>query len=89
MHAVIYDVEMKKDWEGDADAELDFVVNMSKETPGFVRGIWLTDGASGLSIQLFDSEETARGVAANASMPPDASVTLRSADVYEVLREAP
>jgi hypothetical protein len=38
---------------------------------------------------LFDSADAARAVVANAFMPPDASVTLRSAELCEVVREAP
>ena len=87
MHAVVFEVDMKQGWEGSAEAELDQLVTMLKSVPGFVRGTWTTDGRRGLSFLLFESQETADGVAANASMPPDASVTLRSVDVYEVTRD--
>ena len=87
MHAVVFQVDMKQGWEGSAEAELDQLVTMLKSVPGFVRGTWTTDGRRGLSLLLFESQETAEGVAANASMPPDASVTLLSADVYEVVRD--
>ncbi len=78
---------MKQGWEGSAEAELDQLVTMLKSVPGFVRGTWTTDGRRGLSFLLFESQETADGLADNASMPPDASVTLRSVDVYEVARD--
>jgi len=87
MHAVVFQVDMKQGWEGNADAELDQLVTMVKSVPGFVRGTWTTDGQRGLSLLLFESEESAAGIAANASMPPDASVTFRSVDVYEVVRD--
>jgi quinol monooxygenase YgiN len=87
MHAVVFQVDMKQGWEGKVEAELDQLVTMVKSVPGFVRGTWTTDGRRGLSFLLFESQETADGVAANASMPPDASVTLLSADVYEVVRD--
>ncbi len=87
MHAVVFQVDMKQGWEGKVEAELDQLVTMLKSVPGFVRGTWTTDGRRGLSFLLFESQETADGVAANASMPPDASVTLLSADVYEVVRD--
>ena len=87
MHAVVFQVDMKPGWEEKGEAELDQLVTMVKSVPGFVRGTWTTDGRRGLSFLLFESQETADGVAANASMPPDASVTLRSADVYEVVRD--
>jgi len=35
----------------------------------------------------FESQESAQGLADNASLPPDASVTFRSVDVYDVVRD--
>ncbi len=87
MHAVVFEVDMKQGWEGSVDAELDQLVTMLKSVPGFIRGTWTTDGRRGLSFLLFESQETAEGLAANASMPPDSSVTFRSVDVYEVVRD--
>jgi hypothetical protein len=78
---------MKEGWEGKVDTELDQLVTMLKSVPGFVRGTWANAGRRGLSFLLFDSQESAQSLADNASMPPDASVTLRSADVYEVARD--
>jgi hypothetical protein len=88
MHAVAFFVDMKEGWQGNAEKELDQVVGMLRSVPGYVRGTWASDETSGISFILFESEEAARGVAANASMPPDASVTVRSAAVYEVARDA-
>jgi quinol monooxygenase YgiN len=87
MHAVVFQVDMKPGWEGNVEAELDQLVTMVKSVPGFVRGTWVNDDRRGLSFLLFESQESAEGIAANASMPPDASVTLRSVDVYEVARD--
>ena len=87
MHAVVFQVDMKQGWEGSAEAELDQLVTMLKSVPGFVRGTWANDDRRGLSFLLFESQESAEGLAANASMPPDASVILRSVDVYEVVRD--
>ena len=87
MHAVVFLVDMKPGWEGTAEAELDQLVTMLKSVPGFIRGTWTTDGRRGLSFLLFESQESAEGLAANASMPPDSGVTLRSVDVYEVVRD--
>lgn len=87
MHAVVFHVDMKTGWEGDAEAELDALVGFVKSVPGFVRGTWTTDGMRGLSFLVFASEEAARAVAANAAVPPDASVTFRSAEVYEIVRD--
>ena len=88
MHAVVFHVDMKEGWEQSAEEELNQLVGFLRAAPGFVRGTWTTDGTRGLSFILFESEEAARGIADNASMPPDAGVTLRSVDVYQVVREA-
>ncbi len=88
MHAVVFEVDMKEAWEGDADRELDQLTTMVKSVPGFVRGTWTTDGRRGLSFIVFESEAAARGLADNASMPPNASATVRSVAVYEIVRQA-
>jgi hypothetical protein len=88
MHAVVFQVDFKENSSGDADTELDQLVGMIKSVPGFVRGTWTTDGKRGLSFIVFNSEEAARAVAANASVPPDAAVAFRSADVYQIVRDA-
>jgi quinol monooxygenase YgiN len=87
VHAVVFQVDMKQGWEGKVEAELDQLVTMVKSVPGFVRGTWANDDRRGLSFLLFESQESAQGLADNAAMPPDASVTLRAADVYEVVRD--
>lgn len=87
MHAVVFQVDVKQDWEGDVDAELDFLETFMKSVPGFVRGTWTSNGKRAVSMILFESEESARGVADNAGMPPDASVTLQSVEVFEVVRD--
>lgn len=87
MYAVVFQVDMKPGWQGDQDQELDVMADAMKSVPGFVRGTWTSDGTHGLSFIVFASEEAARAVAANAAVPPEASVTLRSADVYEIARD--
>ena len=87
MHAVVFQVDMKPGWKGNVEAELDQLVTMVKSVPGFVRGTGANGDRRGLGLLLFGSQESAEGIAATASMPPDASVTLRSVDVYEVARD--
>lgn len=87
MYAVVFQVDVKENWQGDVEAELDQFVGMLKSVPGFVRGTWTTDGRRGLSFIVFDNEQSARAVVANAAVPPDASVAFRSADVYEIVRD--
>lgn len=87
MHAVVFQVDFVPGRESQTTAELDFIASTIQSTPGFIRGTWSNDDSRGLSFLLFESEQAARAVASNASLPPDAAVTLRSVDVYEVARD--
>ncbi|MCU1498190.1 MAG: hypothetical protein JWM47_2143 [Acidimicrobiales bacterium] len=87
MHAVLFHVDKKEGWEGDGEAELDFITKMSSDSPGYVRGIWADNEQHGMSLQLFESEETARQCAEGATIPPEASVIFRSVEVFEVRRD--
>lgn len=88
MHAVVFTVDIKPTATSEQlDAELDHLIGYVSALPGFVRGTWTDDGTTGLSFQLYDDEATARKIAENASMPPDAGVTFRSVAVYEVARD--
>lgn len=87
MHAVVFQIEFKPDWTGDPDRELDQLTAFVQSLPAFVRGTWTSNGTQGLSFILFNDEVTARAFAANAQMPPDASGTLKSVEVYEVARD--
>ena len=88
MHAILFQVDLKQDFDGDPNVELDEIVAMTAAIPGFLRGTWAGDGRRAMSLILVDSEELAKEVAARATVPPGASATLRSVDVYEVMREA-
>lgn len=87
MHAVVFHVDFVPGREQQLDAELDFLSGMMQSTPGFVRGTWMGDSQRGISCILFDSEESARAVAANAAVPPDAAAKLQRVDVYAVARD--
>jgi hypothetical protein len=88
-HAVVYEVEHKQDFQGDTEAELDMLVQMSKETPGFVSGTWISDGTTGYAVLIYESAEAAQVEVDGVTTPPDdASITLRSVKVYEVKRTA-
>jgi hypothetical protein len=87
VHAVVFQVDLVPGREQQREGELDLLTGMLGSTPGFVRGTWLEDGERGLSCLLFDSEPAARAVADSAGMPPDASTTFRSVDVYAVARD--
>ncbi len=88
MHAVVFQVDVKEGRVAGPGPELDEVIASSKAVPGFVRGTWMNDGRRGISVLLLESEDAARQMAADASIPAEAPVTLRSADVYEVVGES-
>lgn len=87
MHAVVFQVDFKENWQGAVDSELDQLVAMMKSVPGIVRGTWATDGKRGISFIVLDNKEAATAVAANASVPADAAAVFRSADVYNIVRD--
>jgi hypothetical protein len=87
MYAVLFQVDIKKDWHGDADAELDELARTTKELPGFVRATWASNDTRGAGFIVVETEDVARGIADNPVIPPEASVTFRSVDVLEVKRD--
>ena len=87
MYAVLFQVDMKQDWQGDVDAELDHLAAQVKSAPGFVRATWASDGTSGMSFIVMKDEESAREMANGGDIPPEASVTFRSVSVYEIARD--
>jgi hypothetical protein len=88
MHAVVFQVDVKDGRAAGESPGFDEVMASTKAVPGFVRGSWMTDGRRALSVVFLDSEAGAREMAADASVPAEAPVTLRSADVYEVIGES-
>jgi hypothetical protein len=92
MHAVIVKVNI-----GDPKAAepglRDQVIPRASSTPGFVSGYWTRsdDGHSGLSMIVFDSEESARSAAERIQGPEAVraeTVTLESVEVREVVGNA-
>lgn len=93
MYAVLVSVDIEPDRAGDAQALLeDFTIPAVRSQDGFVRGLWIRSGdrTSGRGVVLFDTEEhaAAAAVAAAQGPPPGAPVTVRSAEVLEVVGEA-
>lgn len=87
MYAVVYHVDMKPDWTGDVEAELDRVTETTKASPGFVRGSWASDGKTGMSFIVVEDEKSAQAMADNRSIPPEASVEFRSVEILEIARD--
>ena len=93
MHGIVVTVDIESGRSEEAAKLLDeFTIPRAKSLEGFVRGVWLrsSDGSQGRGIILIDSEEHARAGAEviRQGPPPGAPVSLRSADVFEVIREA-
>ena len=66
------------------------VLPRSRQAPGFVTGLWMTDGAGAtLNVLVFDSEDTARAALEPVRKAPRPEpMRIESADVYEVLARA-
>jgi hypothetical protein len=87
MYAVLFQVEMKPNWEGDRDTGLDQLTETVKAVPGFIRGTWASNDKLGCSFIVVENEEAAKAIVGNRTIPPDAPVTFRSADIYEIARD--
>ena len=94
MHGVIVEVRIHSDREEEARQALrEEVVPRAKALPGFAGGTWLRalEGDAGISVLLFESEDAARGAAAeirSQGPPPGAPVTLKAVHACEVLARA-
>jgi hypothetical protein len=88
MHAVVATVKIN-DIDA-ASAELrEQVVPGASAAPGFVAGYWVAlPGDIGASIVVFDTEASAKALAANVTPPPESAVTLQSVEVGEVMGHA-
>ena len=66
------------------------VVPRTRQAPGFVSAVWMTDSVGGtLNVLVFESEEAASAALARVrDAPRPAFMRLESADVYEVLARA-
>jgi hypothetical protein len=90
MHAVIVTVELDEAVAGNAEEMLNQqVIPAVKAAPGFVAGSWLERGdGKGLSVVLFESEETARAAAPPVGLNPSPGVIVGSVDIRAVAASA-
>jgi hypothetical protein len=87
MHAVVVKVKINDSEAADSHLRERVVPGVS-QAPGFVAGYWTRKGDGGLSMIIFDSEETATRASEQVpSMIPDA-VTLEDVEVREVVTQA-
>lgn len=88
MYAVVITVSMNPvNGETNRATLHDYVVPRAKQHAGFVKGTWLGDGATGISVVTYDSQETAEKAAAGVAAPAD-PITIESVQVHEVQAEA-
>ena len=94
MYGVVFDVRVIAGREDEAREMVEAViVPRAKGHPGFVSGQWLRalEGDALRVVHIFDTEEHARATAtkiASEGPPPDAPVTLRGVETFEVIAQA-
>ena len=49
--------------------------------------VWASDGKTGMSFIVVDDEKSARAMAQDRDIPPEASVEFRSVKVLEIARD--
>ena len=87
MHAVVVRVSISE--EGAALAALrDQVVPQVSQAPGFVAGYWTRKDDTGLSMIVFESEDTARAAGERIPGTVPEGVTLQNVEVREVVAHA-
>ena len=91
MHAVVARVTIS-DFESARQNLQEQVVPRVRQAPGFVAGYWTRsgEGADGLSMLLFESEDNARSAADMVREGAEriAAVTLESVEIREVVAHA-
>jgi hypothetical protein len=87
MHAVVVKVAIAERDNAQEHLENQVVPNVS-QAPGFVAGYWTHSGNEGLSMVIFDSEDSARQAADRVPQAMPEFVKLESVDVREVVASA-
>jgi hypothetical protein len=87
MHAVVIRVKIKNEERAQERLESEVVPQVS-QAPGFKTGYWTRNGDTGLSMIIFDSEESARGAADRVPSVVPEDVELQDVEVREVVASA-
>lgn len=88
MHAVVVKVDIEPGRHRESvDALNEHIMPMCKGAPGFVRGTWYGDDKTGVSLMLFESEQSARQTAAQVRSNPEEPAQVTEVQVYEVVGE--
>jgi hypothetical protein len=87
MHAVVVRVTVN-DVESAQERLEQQVVPNAAQSRGFVAGYWTRSGNQGLSMVVFESEDTARQMADRVPQMVPEDVTLENVEVREVVASA-
>ena len=87
MHAVVIPVTFND--RSAAESELDGLVSQVSGAPGFVAGYWVAlSQDNGTAMVVFDSEDSAQALAAQAQAAPAGAVTTHGVEVGKVMAHA-
>jgi hypothetical protein len=88
-HALVLQVKLPDSGESEEGLRMlrEQVVPQAKAQPGFQRGTWMNDGANGIGVVVFDTQEHAEA-ASHVLKPPSGGPELLSSTVYSVGAEA-
>jgi hypothetical protein len=87
MHAVVVNVTINDPQAAERALHEQLVPGVSR-APGFVAGYWTIKDDTGLTMLLFESEEAASAMSAQASSVVPAAMTLVGVEVREVAAHA-
>jgi hypothetical protein len=91
MYAVFTVVEIdktKSDMAAAIKSLMDDIIPQLEHAPGFVRGTWFGNDATGHSVVLFDTEEQASQATQEVNSIPAVGVRVVSSAVYELHAQA-
>ena len=88
-HALVLQVRLADGGESEEGLRMlrEQVVPQAKAQPGFQKGTWMNDGANGMGVVVFDSQENAEA-ASESLKPPPGGPELLSSVIYRVGAEA-
>lgn len=87
MHAVVVKVTIEDQEASEATLREQVVPGVS-QAPGFVAGYWTRKDNNGLSMVIFESEETANDMSERVPGMIPGAVTLEEVEVREVVARA-
>jgi hypothetical protein len=87
MHAVVVNLTIT-DIQAAEKALHEHLVPRVSQAPGFIAGYWTTKGSSALSLFVFQTEDAANRMSAQAAAGVPAGVALEAIEVRQVVAHA-